>query len=453
MIRKLGSVSSAAVLALALVFQVGCPGTSGGGGGGDTGGGDTGGGDTGGGDTGGGDTGGGDTDGGDTGGGDGVFAFNLTDIQIHSQGRIRVGDDFIAFTDVDPDLTPGNVNYFMPGDIKARGIPGADAFDNNSFEVSGTKIVMTDTNFAITIFDIASGDMETLSSDDIRLVNIPVGNYEPGFYQVDGDFVVTRNDANAVADGNIVKVIDMSGDAAVVLSLPNPDGVTSGFVVAQVAVDDESMIALAVANDTFFVYDLNNPGAAPTAFDLSGADGIGDGQVAFDNGIVLFADDGSDDLVFYLDVTDAANTPVAIDTPRRGADRFVLRGNNFGFLYSGPASQGDTAAIGVMPGTGTNISDGATVFSNSTNGGRFGYGETLAYGSGGWFLGGQDNIAAAADPFQRSTDGAAWSVTADPRDLDSNLQLGDMTTNALGNLLAFKHEVDDDQFVGWVDLN
>ena len=53
----------------------------------------------------------------------------------------------------------------------------------------------------------------------------------------------------------------------------------------------------------------------------------------------------------------------------------------------------------------------------------------------------------------RST-GAAWSVTLDPRNPpDNNLQLGDMTTNALGNLLVFKHEVDDDQFVGWVDLD
>lgn len=196
---------------------------------------------------------------------------------------------------------------------------------------------MTDNSFAITIFDVATGAIETLSNDDIRLVNIPVGNYEPGFYQVDGDFCITRNDANAVADGNIVKVIDMSGATATVLSLPNPEGVTSGFAVDQVAVDAESMLALAIANDTIFVYDLTNPGAAPVAWDLSGADGIEDGQVAFDDGVVLYADDSADDVVFYLDVIDAANTPVAIDTPNRGADRFVLRGNNYGFLYSGPA--------------------------------------------------------------------------------------------------------------------
>lgn len=66
-------------------------------------------------------------------GGDGVFTFNLTDIPIHSQGRIRVGDDFIAYTDIDPDRTPGPINYFMPGDTEGRGIPGAEDFDNNSF--------------------------------------------------------------------------------------------------------------------------------------------------------------------------------------------------------------------------------------------------------------------------------------------------------------------------------
>ncbi len=274
---------------------------------------------------------------------DGAFVFNLTPIAIHSQGRIGVGDNIIAYTDIDPDRTPGVPNYFTPGDKEGRGIPDAANYDYDSFQVSGTKIILTgESDFAITIYDTATDTTDPIAETDIRLANKPIGNYVAGHFQADGDFVVTRNDG--VDDGHIVKVIDMSTVPATILSLPNPGDVSSGFGVAQIAVDAETSRALAVASDVIYVYDLTDPTAEPTAFDFS-AEGIGDAQVAFDNGIVLFADDSSDDLVSYLDVTDAANTAVAIDTPRRGADRLVLRGDNYGFLYSGPASQGDTAAI------------------------------------------------------------------------------------------------------------
>jgi len=314
------------------------------------------------------------------------------------------------------------------------------------------KFLLTDNDFAITIYDIDTGAMETISTDDIRLVNIPIGNYVAGFYEVDGDYVVTRNDAGQVENGAIIKAIDIGNDEASVLSFSNPGDVSSGFQVSQVAVDAESLRVIAVANDTFYVYALNSPGSSPVEFDMSAMGGIGDEKVAFDNGIVLYSDDTVDDLVYYLDVTDPANTPVAITVPNNGGSRFVLRDGNYGFIYQGPASQGPTMAIGALPSTAPNISDGTTVFSNSTNGGRFGYGDTLAYGGGRWYIGGQDDIAASGDPFQTSATGNSWAVTADPRDPDNNLQLGDMTTNELGRLLVFKHEVDDDQFVGYMLL-
>ncbi|MGB0715530.1 MAG: hypothetical protein ACPGXK_06615, partial [Phycisphaerae bacterium] len=381
--------------------------------------------------------------------------FNLTDIPIHVQGRIRVGTDFIAFT---RDADTRVVDYFMPGDTEARGIENAENYDNDSFEVSGTKLILADAvtsdrAFGITIFDTATGTFSAISMDDIRLANIPIGNYVAGFFVADGDYVATRNDAGSVADGNIVKVIDISGDEPTIISFPNVDGISSGLSVQQVSVDAASGLALAISGDVIFVYSLDDPEAAPTQFDLSEV-GVSDVPVAFDNGIVLLADDTTDNQVWYLDVTDGANAPVMITTSGRDADFLTLNGDNYGFLYQGPASQGSTAAIGVLPSTEPNISDGETVLSNSANFGRFGYGDTMAYGSGTWFLGDIDDVSTSG-LFQFSTDdGASFSVTGDPRDTMTELPVSDVNTNAEGTLLAFKHEVPgvDEQLVGYVEL-
>lgn len=394
----------------------------------------------------------GDDNGNDNGDTDG---FVLTNIPIHVQGRIGVGDDIVAFTDIDADRTPGVVNFFVPSEspVAAHGIDGAENFDEDSFAVSGKKIILSDAagdrSFGLTVFDTESQTFAPIAIEDIRLVNIPVGNYSTGFIVADGNFVATRNDTD---DDVIVKVVDISGAMPVVIPfINNPGGASSGFSVQQVAVDAESELVVAVNSGVFFVYDINSPDAMPTEFDVTALDGIADESVAFDDGVLLYSDD-SDGIVYYLDVTDAANTPVAISTPDRGATRFNLRGPNYGFLYEGPASQGLTAAIGVMPGTTPAISDGDTIAENTANLGRFGYGNTLTVAGSDdspfWFLGGRDDVG-TGDAIQQSPTGASWGVIADSVDPTLDQTASDVTTNAAGNLLVFKYEINDDQFIGF----
>lgn len=383
----------------------------------------------------------------------GAFNFVLSPVPIHVQGRIEVGDDIIAYTDVDADRTPLAPNYIVPsaGDTTGRGIPNATDYDSDSFKATGRKIILTDNNFAVTVFDTTDNSLALVPNDQVRLTNIPVGNYSPGLFEVDGNFVVTRNDTD---DDIIVKVIDITNATPQVINFPvNPTN-ASPFSVQMVAVDAETRTAVAATSSIFAVYDIDNPNNAPTEFDMTAFDGIDDIPIAYDNGLILYVDNSSDSIVRILDTSTAGNTPQSVMTPNRGTSRLILRGNNYGFLYQGPASQGLTAAIGVFPDLNPNTSDGETVFNNSANGGRFGYGDTLAVAANGsttWFLGGIDDIG--LDPFQSSPNGSSWSVTPDPRSPDDNLAVGDVVTNTGGSILSFKHEVDDDQFVGYVILN
>lgn len=384
-----------------------------------------------------------------------VFNFVLTAVPVHVQGRIEVGDDLIAYTDVTPERTPSEPNYLVPsaGDTAGRGIPNGTDFDPGSFKVSGKKIILTDVTddraFGITIFDTTDESFAPVPLEDIRLANIPIGNYTSGFFEVDGDFVVTRNDT---PDNIDVKVVNFgTATPQVIRFTTNP----SEFV-AMVDVDAETRTAVAASSNIFSIYDIDNPDAPPVEFDVSGFGGIDDVQFAYDNGIILYVDDSSEGVVHVLDTSDAANTPQTITMTNRGTSRIILHGNNYAFLYEGPAAQGLTAAIGVLPSLNPTISTGDTVFENSANGGRFGYGDTIAVAAGGsvtWFLGGRDDIG-LVDPFQSSTNrGVSYRVTLDPRNPDDNLAVGDVVTNVEGSLLGFKHEVNDEQFIGFVILD
>lgn len=76
-------------------------------------------------------------------------------------------------------------------------------------------------------------------------------------------------------------------------------------------------------------------------------------------------------------------------------------------------SQGSTAAIGVLPDTSPNISDGMTVFPNSANGGRFGVGRItdsgLAYGES-RFRPAKDPVASSPTLVYGNGEGIKWPV-------------------------------------------
>jgi len=464
------------VCALSLAFGTGqgcIPPSDGGGdnGGGDNGGGDNGGGDNGGGDNGGGDNGGGDNGGGDNGGGDSsALSVVLTSILHHVEGRASAGDDIIVYTATESDGTPGGVDYIVPsaGDTTGRGIPGGPDFNDDSFAVAGKKIALVggptgDDTFKVTIFDTTTGTASEVPLTDVRLVNIPVDPYDAGHIQADGTYVVTRNDASSVNDGNIIKVIDISGATPVVISFQNPTGVNSGFQIPQVLVDADTNTAVAVTDSAFHVYDITSPASAPTTFDVSGSGGIGaDGnQFAYANGVILYIDDTTDENAFYLDVTNAGNTPVQFtQNADTTSGRFWLLGAAYGYLWSAPASAGLASAIGTIPNAAPTLadtSDAGLIAGNTANQGRFGFGQSIAIGTLNgattWFIAGSESIS-TPQPLQYSTTGGLnWNLVTDPADASGNLKASDVETNAAGTLLAFKHGVDTDTLLGYAILN
>ena len=69
-----------------------------------------------------------------------------------------------------------------------------------------------------------------------------------------------------------------------------------------------------------------------------------------------------------------------------------------------------------------------------------------------WFIGGVDDIG-FVDPIEFSMGSSSWTVAPDPRDPSNNLSVGDVNSNPSGDVLGFKHEVDDDTFLGYAIFN
>lgn len=390
------------------------------------------------------------------------FAAVLTAIGVHVQGRIACGDGIIVYTAINPDETPFGPDYIVPGDTAGRGIANADDYDDDSFAVTGKKIALVRPgDVGVTIYDTETDTKTDIPTTDIRLKNIPINNYDAGHIQADGGYVATQNDANAVADGFVVKVIDITGATPVVIPFTNNPG-GSDQDTEQVMVDAETKTVVAIRDDVIYVYDIDNPGNAPTEFDASGMGGIeNEEQFAYDDGMIIYYENTTDRNVYVLDVTSAANTPVMLngDGSTSANGRFAMRDGSYGYFYrSTPATgSGNAAGIGTMPNDTTPIIGSCdTIFADLTCCGRFSHGETMAAGLLNdqpiWFIGGQDDIG-GGDPLQYSVGTTTWMTLTDPNDPDDNLSVGDVATNEAGHCLAFKHEINNNTLLGYVILN
>lgn len=386
-----------------------------------------------------------------TGGGGAIDAI-LTLIRVHVQGRLAVGDDIIVYTGADANGGQTEVNYIVPsaGDTAGRGIPNAGDYDPNSFAVSGRKIILMggpEGGLAVSVFNTSDGSLVNIPRADIFLSSIPVSNYGPGFLDVDGTHIATITQSGfAGATGpEHIRLIDVSADTPTITKFAvNPDN-DNVLLPDQIQVDAEThtIVASRTATNKVWVYDILNPGLAPTAYDFANFAPVlrtFDTPFAYDNGMLLFigVEGGTDDLAYYLNVQDTNSTPVKINT-ERGATRPVLRGDRYGFL-----NNSDSAATGVLPSSDPAAGDGD--------------GTTIAYGVLGatpiWIVGGQDNIVGGGgDPLLYTTNGVNWMNVSDPSNAGEHLSASDVTTNRAGQYLGFKYEISDDQYLGYAILN
>ncbi len=373
--------------------------------------------------------------------------FTLTGIPVHVQGRIAVGDDLIAFTE---DLGDRNrLSYIVPSekDTAGRALPNAEQWDADSFLVTGTKIILlggptNDFVFTLSVFDTETGTLNSISKDDVRLESIPVSNYSPAFMVVDGPYVGTINKIgfDGVADRRRLRVVDVSDAVPSVVVFDHNPGDDEHAVIDMIMVDAETQTLVAQMRQTFYLYDITNPSAAPRAFDTSAFGGVEqfDTQHAYENGIVIYYDNRAQENFWMWDLVGGATAPVMIEKTRLGAGRSAIRGDFYAILANGKATAAD-------------LSDTTPVESDPST--RVGSGVSLAIGviddEPYAIIGSQD----ATNTMQFSPGGGAWSTVADPRSPDSDFETGDVQTNTAGGMLAFKYDDGRNYFLGYAALD
>jgi len=426
MIQKKNWTALLAAFALMLGAQTGCVGTGDGGnngGGGDNGGGDNGGGDNGGGDNGGGDNGGGDNGGGDNGGGDnggGALAAAVkTNIDVHNGGRIGVGDDLLVYG------YGGfaGVDYIIPsaGDTEGRGLANGENYVAGAFAVTGRKVALL-SNFLVTIFDADTETSTEIPEDTIRLVNNPVGLYAQGIIRAAGGYVVCRNDPNNNG-GNKIIAIDVNGETPNIISFTNdPEG-----NVQHIEIDATNMEIAAKVGNMFYIYDIANPDAAPTIWDLTDVGGIGDNLYHFDAGYIFYEDGEAFGNARWLKTDDGTISTLA-ENPSQGEQCYA--GGEYIYFVdreAGDNNGGDgRGATGQSPGLNPSLSGDEEIDGSTTNNGYVGWSQTCTISPNGMYRFMSGSTSIGSGEFLQYYNGS-WTVLPD---VDGSSEYGLPATDA-----------------------
>lgn len=359
-----------------------------------------------------------DDGGGGGGGGGGVttpFTVVKTGIAMRHDAAIRAGADLVAFG---TGVTTG-VSYLRPSTGPTTGTPVTDSddYDSGAFAVGGDHIFLVGSNtgplgFQMSVFDAAANAItHTFPTTDIRLGTIPASEEDVGNIQADGDLCIVMCDQNTVTDGLIVKVIDASTNPPTLVAFAdNP--ATSHFNVDQVDVDAATRRAVAVADDTFFIYDIDAPTTAPVQ--IAAPNGVGDVQMEIAGDFILAIDNQAPGEAFLVDILGEAI--VTLTNPEAAWDVSIC---NDGFAFFADADAADSAgggqrvAVGAMPGPDSTKApldqyiDGSTV-----NNGLMGFGGSLSVTPGGEYVFLSDGY------LQFSNLDAAFAIVPDPNDSD-----------------------------------
>lgn len=357
-----------------------------------------------------------------------------TTIALHVQGRIEAGDGIIAYG------TGGfsGVDYIKVGDTVGRGVPNGANFKAKSFAVAGKKIIF-DENFQLTVFDTTDQSSSTIALTDIRALD----------FRSDGNFVGVLTDDNAVTDGRQVKVVDVSGAAPNVVSFSANPATTP----EQVAVDASNPHVAVLAGDIFYIYDVNDPTAAPQQWDVSALDGVDSStQMQFRNGYILYHDNAAVSNARLLKTSDG--TVVAL-TQNPAAETVALGGDKYAYFVNRDINDhtGTVArsGIGTVPNAGATLAGDTQVSAGTANNGFVGWGETAAITPDGlkFFLAGSESIG--QQEYLMFSTGGAFSLLPDPDDPTADgVQASDVSASA--NVIAFKVGNNNDTKVGYISL-
>jgi hypothetical protein len=351
-----------------------------------------------------------------------------------SARRIEAGDDLVVFA------TNEGIFYFVAStadaDLEsATEIPNSAAlFGNHNWKVVGKKIALVRSTNAVSIFDTQTGALVDISAGDISLDPFvqPSDPYKPGHMTSDGALIATINDASdssSVNDGNAIKVIDVSGSTPQIISFPTPEAFSGAF--DQVAIDAETRQVAAHGDnpdDLVYVFDIDNPAAAPQVFDFFDREGFGDQvQMQFDGAHILYHVRFENRSAF-LNLADDTLIRFPVNQEFDPTSPLALQGGSFGYFLAAESADSISAANGVVwrsaigPVSGAPNATLATQLDYvDTSGdtpefyGEYGYGSTLAITPDGarWFIAGEGPIDDNSDLLQMSA-GGRFNVFTDP---------------------------------------
>jgi hypothetical protein len=344
-----------------------------------------------------------------------AFLIVKTDIPVRLDSGLQCGDDLIAFgTD-----TSKGVSYIIPSEAPTSGTPvtDSDLYSSKGFAVGGQTIFLAGSNtgslmFQVSVFDVPTATItKTYTDEEIRLARIPAAIDDKGHIQADGDYCVVICDQGSVTDGKIIKVIDVSGAEPVLIAFDeNP--ASTGFGVDQVAVDAATKTVVVVADDIFYIYDIDDPTAAPTQ--ITAPNGVGDYVIQISGNNIIALDDQNYEEAFLVDLSTSS---IAALTDSLATGNPAIGGTTFAFFADADANDSSggslRTAVGTFPGPGfgkaplDNPIDGST-----SNNGYVGFAGDMCVTPSG------SHVFLSDSYLQHSTGTALFTVPPDPEGSD-----------------------------------
>jgi hypothetical protein len=370
-----------------------------------------------------------------------------TKIPVAYKGRIAVSDSIISFG---TGFTTG-VEYIKPGDVSARKIPNGDRFSSKFFAVAGDKIILADPNaYTISVFDTATQKMTDISESTLKLKLIMGDMQKGGSIQSSGNYAVVITDTSG-DDDSALKVIDVSGAEPKVIrfdgsGMPN----SNQEIFKQAAIDANSGFVAGGGGveRVLKVFNFKKPDADVKEFDLEQYRGVGEAQMKFDDGKILFQTGEAYPRALILDVTTGKITELS-----KAIFGMALSGGKYVYFASRDAKDKSSinarAAVGTV-GTQPKFSDGETPIGGSTSNGVVGFGSSAAITPDGKhiFIAGAETVG-RTERLQNFA-GGKFSAMADSSVKPAFLQASDVV--ASNSIIAFKVGSDNNTTLGYIKL-
>lgn len=274
----------------------------------------------------------------------------ISDVETRTDTGFAVGEDLVVFGTG----FPTGVKYLKAGETSAREIPAGETFSSKVFRVCGKKIILTKRT-AVFVFDTETEKLTPIPTTDISLYDA-----SSNLIRSNGYLVATVNAATKVTDGNIIKIIDVSGDSPQIIPIKN--ATYTDRDVTSVALDAKrGNVAVTSRTKKLVTAAKVAPLAEQYLYDVSEYRGVASFDATIESEIVYYADE--DFNVRMLDLSNKSPKAVTQQPIARSGNGFwirkgrlavVTKEGKFGSRY--PIAVTDSDAVPqTAPGTGDKI--------------------------------------------------------------------------------------------------